>query len=135
MKEQPDILLLQETKCAGDEATQILTKCWKQEKIAEVDAKGTTGGLAILWNPTTILMEGFLPPNGLSQPPSESSVRTSQATYRMSMAPQPRETRNPSSNIWNGSPTTLQPMVDTRGRLQHDNWIGGKKGGTRKTGQ
>ena len=59
MKEQPNILLLQETKCAGDEATQILTKCWKQEKIVEVDAKGTTGGLAILWNPTTILMEGF----------------------------------------------------------------------------
>jgi exonuclease III len=59
MKEQPNILLLQETKCVGDEATQILTKCWKQAKIVEVDAKGTTGGLAILWNPTTILMEGF----------------------------------------------------------------------------
>jgi exonuclease III len=59
MKEEPDILLLQETKCVGDEAAQILTKCWKQAKIVEVDEKGTTGGLAILWNPATIRMEGF----------------------------------------------------------------------------
>jgi exonuclease III len=59
MKEQPNILLLHETKCARDEATQILTKCWKQAKIVEVDAKGTSGGLAILWNPATILMKGF----------------------------------------------------------------------------
>jgi exonuclease III len=60
MKEQPDILLLQETKCAGEEASQILKKCWKQANLVEVDAKGAAGGLVVLWNPATVLMEGFL---------------------------------------------------------------------------
>jgi hypothetical protein len=48
MKEQPDILLLQETKCVGEEASQILTKCWKQAKMVEVDAKGAARGLIVL---------------------------------------------------------------------------------------
>jgi exonuclease III len=59
MKEQPDILLLQETKCAGEEASQILKKCWKQANLVEIDAKGAAGGLVVLWNPVTVLMEGF----------------------------------------------------------------------------
>jgi exonuclease III len=63
MKEQPDILLLQETKCAGEEASQILQKCWKQANLVEVDAKGAAGGLVVLWNPATVLMEGFFTSN------------------------------------------------------------------------
>jgi hypothetical protein len=56
-------------KCVGDEALQILTKCWKQESAMETRANGMAGGLAILWNPSTILMEDFSPPNGPSRPP------------------------------------------------------------------
>jgi exonuclease III len=59
MKEQPNILLLQETKWVGEEDSQILSKCWKQAKLVEVDAKGAAGGIVILWNPSTILMEGL----------------------------------------------------------------------------
>jgi exonuclease III len=57
--EQPDILLLQETKCAGEEMTQILSRCWKQGKMMTIDSIGTTGGLAILWNPSSVVLENF----------------------------------------------------------------------------
>jgi hypothetical protein len=63
MKEQPNILLLQETKCAGKEALHILQNCWKQANQVEVDAKGTTVGLAMLWNPATILLDDFFTSN------------------------------------------------------------------------
>jgi exonuclease III len=62
-KEQLDILLLQETKCAGKEASHILQKCWKQANRVEFDAKGGVGGLTILWNPTTVLLDGFFTSN------------------------------------------------------------------------
>jgi exonuclease III len=58
-KEQPDILLLQETKCAGTEAQTTLQRCWTQAKHVAVDANGAAGGLALLWNPTTILLDNF----------------------------------------------------------------------------
>jgi exonuclease III len=57
-KEQPDILLLQETKCAGEEAFSTLQKCWKQDQHVGVDGRGAEGGLAMLWNPTTMLLDG-----------------------------------------------------------------------------
>jgi hypothetical protein len=58
-KEQPDILLLQETKCAGEEAHSTLQKCWKQAQHVEVYARGAVGGLAMLWNPTTVPLDNF----------------------------------------------------------------------------
>jgi exonuclease III len=58
-KEQPDILLLQETKCVGEEASFTLQKCWKQANHVEFDAKGATGGLKMLWNPATVLLDVF----------------------------------------------------------------------------
>jgi exonuclease III len=57
--DQPDILLLQETKCVGEEMNQILSRCWKQGKMMNIDSKGAVGGLAILWNPNTVLLENF----------------------------------------------------------------------------
>jgi exonuclease III len=57
--DQPDILLLQETKCVGEEMNQILSRCWKQGKMMNIDSKGAAGGLAILWNPNTVLLENF----------------------------------------------------------------------------
>jgi hypothetical protein len=48
VKEQPKILCLQETKCVGDEALQILTKCWKQARAMETNAISMEGGLSIL---------------------------------------------------------------------------------------
>jgi exonuclease III len=58
-KEQPDILLLQEMKCAGVEAHTTLQRCWTQAQHVEVDARGAAGGLAMLWNPTTVLLDNF----------------------------------------------------------------------------
>ena len=58
-KEQPDILLLQETKCAGIEAQTTLQWCWTQAQHMEVDANGAAEGLALLWNPSTILLDNF----------------------------------------------------------------------------
>jgi exonuclease III len=46
--EQPDIMFLQETKCAGEEMDQILSRCWKQGKMISTNAIGMVGGLAIL---------------------------------------------------------------------------------------
>jgi exonuclease III len=52
--EHPDILLLQETKCAGHEAESILRSCWKDGESIYLDSGGASGGLAILWNPQTV---------------------------------------------------------------------------------
>ena len=58
-KEQSDILLLQETECAGEEAYFTLQKCWKQSHHVEINAKGAAGGLAMLLNPTTVLIDNL----------------------------------------------------------------------------
>jgi exonuclease III len=58
-KDQPDILLLQEMKCAGIEVNIIIQRCWKQAQYVEVDSRGAAGGLAILWNPTIIILNNF----------------------------------------------------------------------------
>jgi exonuclease III len=58
-KEQPYILILQETKCTGEEASSTLQKCWKQAHHVKVDAKGVASGMAMLWNPITVLLDGF----------------------------------------------------------------------------
>jgi exonuclease III len=63
MKEHLDILLLQETKCTREESSQILRKCWKQANLVEVDAKGVEGGMVVLWNLVTVLLDDFFPSN------------------------------------------------------------------------
>jgi exonuclease III len=54
--ENPDILLLQETKCAGREAENIFRSSWRDGDFLFQDSVGASGGLAILWNPQTVSM-------------------------------------------------------------------------------
>jgi exonuclease III len=54
--EDPDILLLQETKCAGQIVEAIFIKCWCNYNSYHTDLKGVGGGLAILWNPNSVIL-------------------------------------------------------------------------------
>jgi len=57
--EAPDIVLLQETKCTSEDFDRLLPYCWKQGGVVSIDATGTAGGLAILWNTNAVLLENF----------------------------------------------------------------------------
>jgi hypothetical protein len=52
-------MLLQETKCAMEEMDRVLSCCWKQGKGIYIDAMGSAGGLEILWNPSSVILENF----------------------------------------------------------------------------
>jgi exonuclease III len=54
--ENPDILLLQETKCSGREAESIFRSSWRDGEFLFQDSVGAAGGLAILWNPQTVTL-------------------------------------------------------------------------------
>jgi endonuclease/exonuclease/phosphatase family metal-dependent hydrolase len=58
--EQPDIMFLQETKCAMEEMDRVLSCCWKQGKMICTDAIGTTGGLASSLEPELCAHGKFL---------------------------------------------------------------------------
>jgi exonuclease III len=49
--ENPDVLLLQETKCAGKEAENIFRQSCRGCDFFHQDSVGASEGLAILWNP------------------------------------------------------------------------------------
>jgi exonuclease III len=53
-EENPNILMLQETKCAGIEAETIFQRIWRECNSISTDSTGASGGLAILWNPSNI---------------------------------------------------------------------------------
>jgi len=55
--EDRDILLIQETKCAGKNAEDILKRCLRNCESYKMDFKGVSGGLAILWNPFTVILD------------------------------------------------------------------------------
>lgn len=55
--ENPDVLLLQETKCVGAEAETIFRRCWRGCDSLHTDSTGVVGGLAILWNPATVTID------------------------------------------------------------------------------
>jgi exonuclease III len=55
-----DIMMLQETKCATKDMDKLLPYYWKQGKAVSTTATGTVGGLYLLWNPNTIIMENFI---------------------------------------------------------------------------
>jgi exonuclease III len=59
LTEKPDIVMLQETKCTSEDIDRLLPYCWKQGVAASIDAIGTAGGLAILWNTNAVLLENF----------------------------------------------------------------------------
>ena len=61
--EDLDILLLQETKCAGKTIEEILKRCWRTYNSYHIDSKGVVGVLTILWNPNTVILDqGFSTP-------------------------------------------------------------------------
>jgi hypothetical protein len=128
-KDQPDILLLQETKCAGIEANITIQRCWKQAQYVEVDARGAAGGFAILWNPTTVLLNNFfylqmdhycvLSPHRLEQ---------TRLHHKCLWPPQTREQGSLSTTPGMDRRAFGPPALDPCGRLQYDHRAGGEKG-------
>jgi hypothetical protein len=55
--ENPDILLLQETKCVRAEAETIFHRSWRGCDFIHTDSAGASGGLAILWNPNIVTLK------------------------------------------------------------------------------
>jgi len=51
---------LQETKCTSEDIDRLLPYRWKQGEVASTDTIGKTGGLAILWNTNSVLLDKFL---------------------------------------------------------------------------
>ena len=49
-QERPQIIFLQETKCNSEALGKILTKAWPRCHSVVVDASGSSGGLAIIWD-------------------------------------------------------------------------------------
>jgi exonuclease III len=61
--EDPDIFLIQETKCAWKNVDNIIKRCCCNCESYQMDSKGDLGGLAILWNPSTVILDqGFSTP-------------------------------------------------------------------------
>eukprot|EP00253_Pinus_taeda_P024927 PITA_24927 len=50
MEDKPTILFLQETKCNSITLERIAATAWPGGQVTTVDAQGTSGGLAILWD-------------------------------------------------------------------------------------
>jgi hypothetical protein len=130
MKEQPDILLLQETKCAGEEASQILKKCWKQGNLVEIDAKGVVRGLVRALEPShgfaglifflQLDHHSLLPPHRFEQTWLHHKSLSTHKTGRQGSLP---------SSLRMDFQSHRHPNMDPWGRFQYDNKIGGKKGG------
>jgi hypothetical protein len=80
-----DVLFLQETKCAGTEVDSILARCWRQCQYVNIDSRGSMGGLAILWNLTTVILEIFSQPNGPFQLNIEPLAQTRRGSSLMFM--------------------------------------------------
>jgi exonuclease III len=57
--EAPYIFLLQETKCSSSSLNTIIQRIWKTGQYISLDARGTAGGVAILWNPSTLILRQF----------------------------------------------------------------------------
>ena len=58
VKEKPHIILLQETKLSGERLTQIVERLKPHYEVMAIDANGTAGGTAILWNPSELEATG-----------------------------------------------------------------------------
>jgi len=70
--EKPDMIILQETKCSEINLQNFIQKSWKKARAIATDAKGNSGGLAIIWDPNILHMEGFF-----------SSMHTLSGWYRV----------------------------------------------------
>ena len=58
-EENPDILMLQETKCLGQQAQTIIQRHWRQVEVVTIDAQGYSGGIALAWIPESIQMNTY----------------------------------------------------------------------------
>jgi hypothetical protein len=56
-------MLLQETKCTTEGTDRLLPYCWKQGEVVSTTTTSTAGGLAMLWNPNTTILEKFTTTN------------------------------------------------------------------------
>jgi exonuclease III len=56
-QEKEDIVMLQETKCDNNNMKKIAKKTWKQCEVVCIEAKGPSGGLALLWNPNNVKVD------------------------------------------------------------------------------
>lgn len=45
-------MLLQETKISGQKMVEILNKIKPRYEQVTIDAEGSEGGIAVIWNPT-----------------------------------------------------------------------------------
>jgi len=133
MEETPDVVLLQETKCTSEDIDRLLPYCWRQGRAVSIDAMGTAGGAAILWNTNTLLMGNFCT--------TRWSITTE---YRLIGSNKPRHL----TNIYGPtSPRDKQAFLRSLRHLssltEHDRWILGrdfniirnleeKKGGSRR---
>ena len=57
--EKPWIILLQETKCSGEELAKVARKAWPRCKRMAINANGSAGGLGILWDPQLVSLQNF----------------------------------------------------------------------------
>jgi hypothetical protein len=63
----PNIFLIQETKCAWKTIENIIKRCWCNCESYQIDSKGPSRGLAILWNPTIVILDqGFAIPSTIT---------------------------------------------------------------------
>eukprot|EP00253_Pinus_taeda_P011971 PITA_11971 len=58
-QEKPSLVFVQETKGNNVVLEKILKKVWTGCRLVSVDASGTSGGLAILWNPQILSLQDF----------------------------------------------------------------------------
>jgi exonuclease III len=134
--ETPDIVLLQETKCASEDIDRLLPYCWRQGRAASIDATGMAGGLTILWNTNVVLMENFF-----------TTKWSITADYRIIGSNKPGHL----TNVYGpATPRDKQAFLKSLSYLssltQHNRWIVGgdfniirsleeKKGGSRRLDQ
>jgi exonuclease III len=57
MAEDPNILFLHETKCAGDTTRKFFRRCWRHCNFIYNDSNGEARGLVILWNPSNVIID------------------------------------------------------------------------------
>ena len=57
--ERPHVVLLQETKVSGEILEETLMFLKPKYEVVSSDARGSVGGISILWNPTKIRVEGW----------------------------------------------------------------------------
>jgi len=59
-KDKPQIMLLQETKIPSQKMEEILNKIKPRYEQVTIDAKGSAGGIIILWNLAEVLTDWWI---------------------------------------------------------------------------